>query len=86
MRRCVVVVALLCGAPLSSAQETATNMVEWRYVGADQGVSKYSPLADINRSNVDRLEIVWTWQPNELANAEYQTLPGTYPTCDGVQN
>ena len=78
MRRSVAVVVLLCGAPLTFAQETATDMVEWRYVGSDQGASKYSPLTDINRSNIDRLEVAWTWEPNELPNMEYQTRPGSF--------
>ena len=54
------------------------GMVEWAYVGADQGASKYSPLADIDRSNVDQLEIAWTWEPNELPNQEFGTRPGSF--------
>ena len=53
-------------------------MVEWRYLGADQAASKHSPLADINASNVDRLEIAWEWQPGERPNAEYGTRPGPF--------
>ena len=54
------------------------GMVEWPYVGADQAASKYSPLTDINRSNVDQLEVAWTWEPNELPNQEFGTRPGSF--------
>ncbi len=59
-------------------QAQDAGMVEWPYVGADQAASKYSPLADINRSNVDQLEIAWTWEPNELPNQEFGTRPGSF--------
>ena len=68
---------VVAGVPLG-AQERAVEMVEWRYVGADQAASKHSPLADINASNVDRLEIAWEWQPGERPNAEYGTRPGPF--------
>jgi glucose dehydrogenase len=32
---------------------------EWRHYGADMGGKKYSPLDQINRSNVSQLRIVW---------------------------
>jgi len=57
------------------AQET---LIEWPYVGAEQGHSKYSPVDEINRSNVDQLEIVWEWEPNEMPLQEYGTRPGAF--------
>jgi quinoprotein glucose dehydrogenase len=33
---------------------------EWRTMGADNGFSRYSPLNEINRSNVHGLKILWT--------------------------
>ena len=35
-------------------------------------------LADIDRSNVDQLDIAWTWEPNELPNQEFGTRPGSF--------
>jgi len=34
---------------------------EWRYIGGDMGHSKYSPLSQITKENVSRLEVVWAW-------------------------
>ena len=81
-RRRASVAATLAAAALTliavavAAQET--DLVEWPYVGADQGASKYSPAADIDRSNVDQLDIAWTWEPNELPNQEFGTRPGSF--------
>ena len=35
---------------------------EWRSYGGDQGGTKYSPLAEIDASNFQDLEIAWRWQ------------------------
>lgn len=43
------------------AQKGATNG-EWRYYGGDAGSTKYSPLSQINASNVKQLEIAWRWK------------------------
>jgi quinoprotein glucose dehydrogenase len=57
-----VVVFLIC--PLierAAAQQGAVNG-EWRYYGGDAGTTKYSPLDQINASNVKDLQIVWRWK------------------------
>jgi quinoprotein glucose dehydrogenase len=45
----------------AAAQQGATNG-EWRYYGGDAGTTKYSPLDQINASNVKDLQIVWRWK------------------------
>ena len=69
---------LVVGTTTLAAQEQAGEMVEWRYVGADQAASKYSPIADINSTNVSQLAIAWTWEPNEFPNQEFGTRPGSF--------
>jgi quinoprotein glucose dehydrogenase len=39
---------------------------EWTHYGRDAGGSRYSPLAQITRENVGRLEIAWTFRTGEL--------------------
>ena len=46
---------LLCSCLLLAQ----SPQVEWLYYGGDQAGTKYSPLADINRENVTRLQIAW---------------------------
>ncbi len=38
---------------------------EWPVYGGDPGGMKYSPLTQINPSNVHRLELAWTWETGE---------------------
>src|SRR5262245_19603959 len=44
---------------------------DWPYYGGDQGGSKYSPLADVNASNVATLTTAWEWSTREKAFEEY---------------
>jgi quinate dehydrogenase (quinone) len=44
-----------------------SNPDEWRYWGASPGGVRYSPLADINRQNVVKLQEVWTYDAGEIA-------------------
>ncbi len=39
----------------------------WAEVGGDQGGSRYSPLNQIDRKNVWRLERAWTWRHGDFA-------------------
>ncbi len=46
---------------------------EWRHYAADRASTKYSPLDQINPSNVDRLREVWRWTSVETeADTEYR--------------
>ncbi len=54
------------------------SIAEWPVYGGDQAATKYSPLADINRDTVHRLQVAWEWQPNEVLHAEYGTRPGKF--------
>lgn len=58
----VALAILLCpDVPRAAAQQGATNG-EWRFYGGDAGTTKYSPLDQINPSNVKQLEIAWRWK------------------------
>ncbi len=39
--------------------------VGWSHYGGDPGGMRYSPLTDINRSNVAQLRLAWTWRTGE---------------------
>jgi quinoprotein glucose dehydrogenase len=55
MVRAIVVIAALVVA-ISAAEPTK---VEWRYYSGDNGSTKYSPLDQINKSNVGSLHVAW---------------------------
>jgi quinoprotein glucose dehydrogenase len=64
-----VVLALACAAlaltQVGTAQNGAANR-EWRHYGGDAGGTKYSPLDQINASNVKDLQIAWRWKTASL--------------------
>lgn len=46
-------------------QSTSANR-EWRFNGGDAGGQRFSPLTQIKRQNVSRLERVWTYHTGEI--------------------
>ena len=63
----------LCAAALTFAAAAlhaqrstiASTSIDWPTYGGDAGGLKYSRLTDINRGNVARLSVAFTWSPNE---------------------
>jgi quinoprotein glucose dehydrogenase len=56
---------LLAWCASATAQYGAKNG-EWRFYGGDAGSTKYSPLDQINASNVKDLKIAWEWKANNF--------------------
>src|SRR5258706_5753433 len=54
----------------SAKQENNTRNNEWPAYGHDGGGSRYSPLQQINNSNIKKLKPVWTYQTGELKTYE----------------
>ena len=56
--------------------------VDWGSYGGDAGGLKYSPLADVNRDNVTRLTIAFTWeakeQPIPASEGQKPARPGLF--------
>jgi quinoprotein glucose dehydrogenase len=61
MRRLHYILPTLLAASLAFGQQGAKNG-EWRFYGGDAGTTKYSPLDQINASNVKDLQIAWQWR------------------------
>lgn len=53
---------------------------EWRFYGGDAASTKYSPLGQITRANVNQLQIAWRWSSpdNEIAKANPVARPAGY--------
>ena len=56
-----LLVAMTVLPPIPAQAQTGAAPHEWRSYGGDPGHTKYSPLDQIDRDNVDELQIVWTW-------------------------
>ena len=61
MKHAALAVVLLAAAPLS-----AQDHIEWRAYGNDAGGSHFSRAAAINRQNVTKLEVAWTYHTGAL--------------------
>lgn len=84
---------LLAGAlalsPASIQAQRGAPAGEWPSYGGDLGSTKYSPLDQIDRDNVARMGIAWTWSSvdNALASDSSQVPPQFKATplmVDGV--
>jgi glucose dehydrogenase len=58
----LVTLSVLVPRAQSRTPAVASAEADWLYYGGDPGGTKYSPLADINIGNVQRLQIAWQWK------------------------
>ncbi len=73
---------LVAAAALAAASLAAQSGPNWPYFGGDAGSTRYSPLQQINRSNVHRLEVAWTFDTGDaFPGSEMQCTP---VVVDGV--
>lgn len=72
----------------AGAQTAKSGQVEWPFYGGDQGGEKYSKLTEINKSNVAKLHIAWTWKTGEVPEPQFDSKPGMFEVTplmiDGV--
>src|SRR6266446_7200401 len=61
---------------------------EWPYYGHDAGGMRYSPLTQINRENVTRLKVAWTFHTGDMSDGSVYTprsaFEATPLVIDGV--
>jgi glucose dehydrogenase len=57
---------------------------EWPYWGGTAESTRYSPLARINASNIDKLEIAWRWSADTTGSAQSSNYKATPLMADGV--
>jgi len=79
-------VTQLGGPATLNARQTPT--IGWPVYGGDQGGQKYSPLDQVNRETVSRLELAWAWKTGEQPLESFGTFPGAFQNTplmiDGV--
>jgi quinoprotein glucose dehydrogenase len=74
---------VLLAAPSALPQTGATGG-EWRHWGGDSGTTHYSPLEQIDRTNVDQIEIVWRWKSENFGRQSDFNWEVTPLMVDGV--
>jgi quinoprotein glucose dehydrogenase len=72
MRSVTLATALLVssctGIQFSSSESPDGSIANWPYYGGDPGGSRYSPLTQINKSNVARLEVAWEYHTGDVSD------------------
>jgi len=53
------------------------DTAEWPVTGGDPGGMRYSPLTDINRTNVSQLQVAWTYQHGDYRSGWPDLFKGT---------
>jgi quinoprotein glucose dehydrogenase len=56
------------GVPLSAAEPADGGIADWPYYGGDAGGSRYSPLTQINKSNVAELKVAWEYHTGDVSD------------------
>ena len=78
----LLAMGVLIGARQSGANGPTTATVNWPTVTNDPSGSRYSPLTQINRDNVTRLQVAWTYRTGDAG--EGTTIECTPLVIDGV--
>jgi len=63
--------------------ERGTENGEWRFYGGDAASTRYSPLDQIDATNVSRLEIAWRWSSAALGQERVDGYLRTTPLMVG---
>jgi quinoprotein glucose dehydrogenase len=63
-----LVTALLIAAAAPRPAAADGPIADWPYYGGDAGGSRYSPLTEINRSNVAQLKPVWEYHTGDVSD------------------
>ena len=75
-----IVFAIAVSLTVAVVAQRPATVGEWRHYGGDAASSRYSPLDQINRTNIRDLEIAWRWSSpdNPIVNANPLARPGGY--------
>jgi len=79
----VACLLLLCGISFAQGSSASTD-TEWRNYGHDPGGMRFSPLKQINPSNVQLLQRAWTYQIPPTANSGINAFESTPLMVDDV--
>src|SRR5262245_37933248 len=76
----IFLVSAAIGVILANALSAQQGAVpgQWLHYGGDAGGTKYSPLDQINASNVKQLQVAWRWKTDSLgppADYNWQATP-----------
>ncbi len=77
----VPISAALLGVALAACGDGAGPSTEWPAYGNDPGGSRYSPLAQVDRSNVAALELAWSFSTGDAGHDPGMEQQGACGDC-----
>ena len=84
----MLAVASCAQAPQHYAEVAQDPKLEWRHYGGDAGGNRYSPLTQIDRRNVTRLEVAWEYHTGDVSDGKdgrpWSAFEATPIVADGV--
>jgi len=80
----VILTVLSLLASTAATQQGGAPNGEWPRIGGDGGSTRYSPLSQIDASNVKNLRIAWTWRSDGFGSAPEYKNETTPIMVDGV--
>src|SRR5689334_2150985 len=69
---------------LAAPGQSGPDRDDWPSVGRDAGGTRYSPLRQIDRKNVGRLQVAWTYHTGDLPRDRPSTIECTPIVLDGT--
>src|SRR5580704_19723602 len=73
MIKTISTLTLLAATSFFNANAQSSSTTEWPVYGGQLAQDHYSPLAQINRSNVNDLQVAWTFDTGETGG--FQSSP-----------
>jgi quinoprotein glucose dehydrogenase len=73
----VLLLSAACGQP--EPVDLTGPVAEWPEYGGTKGGLKYSPLTQITRDNVDRLEVAWTYHHGDVSQGDGEWTKTSFP-------
>lgn len=76
----VAIAVFACTTGTSGTQGTRGTSVEWTHYSGNAASHKYSPLDQINKDTIGKLQVAWRWSSpdNALVDANPTARPGGY--------
>lgn len=85
LRQSTASLLAMCFGPAKAALGKTNHADrEWRYYGGDPGGARYSPLDQINCSNVGKLRVAWIYHTGDAKQRPRTTMECTPIVVDGV--
>ncbi len=83
MKRLLFIAVCLCGTAAALAQD---NTGGWPVWGGDAGGTRFSPLKDITRDNIDKLEVAWEYHTGDSSELKPDMPPSSFLATPVLHN